>query len=139
MRAPGDGPVDGPATDRAVQGDAHTAGRPQRRDAGPADPPRRPAAGRARPPAARDTTLAIPADRPAVLGRDPAADLPIPSERISRHHCRFLTAPNGAVAVEDLGSSNGTLVNQQRISGRRILVSGDYVQAGDCLFRILLG
>ena len=35
----------------------------------------------------------------------------------------------------DLGSANGTLVNQTRIDGRKALLGGEYIQAGDCLFR----
>lgn len=72
--------------------------------------------------------------RPIVLGRDPAADLRIPSERVSRRHCQVQAAGHGYVLV-DLGSSNGTLVNQTRINGSRQLQPGDYIQAGDCLFR----
>jgi len=90
------------------------------------------------PAAARGQSYPLPADRSVTLGRDPTADLSVPSERISRHHCRFVPGPGGALAVEDLGSSNGTRVNQAPIQGLRALVSGDYVQTGDCLFRVVL-
>ena len=78
----------------------------------------------------------FPLDRaaPTVLGRDAAATLRIPSERVSRRHCEIHPSPQG-YAVKDLGSSNGTLVNQQRIPAPQRLKSGDYIQAGDCLFR----
>ena len=39
------------------------------------------------------------------------------------------------VLLIDLGSANGTLVNQTRIDGRKALLGGEYIQAGDCLFR----
>jgi hypothetical protein len=49
---------------------------------------------------------------------------------VSRRHARFVHA-GGTVFVEDLGSRTGTLVNGERISGRRKLRPGDLVQIGD--------
>ena len=49
---------------------------------------------------------------------------------VSRRHARFALS-SGAVFVEDLGSLTGTLVNGERISGRRRLRAGDLVQIGD--------
>jgi predicted component of type VI protein secretion system len=49
---------------------------------------------------------------------------------VSRQHARFALS-GGAVFVEDLGSLTGTLVNGERISGRRRLRAGDLVQIGD--------
>ena len=37
--------------------------------------------------------------------------------------------------LEDLGSANGTLINQVRLQGRVLLQGGEYIQTGDCLFR----
>ena len=73
--------------------------------------------------------------KPTVIGRDPAADVPIPSERISRRHCQLEPTPDGLFVLVDLGSSNGTLVNQERIAGRKVLMGGEYIQAGDVLLR----
>lgn len=113
--------------------------------------PSAPAAAPARPAAAaghlevvhgpepiRGKRFPLPAGRALVLGRDPAADVTIPSERVSRRHCRFDATGEGGVVLEDLGSQNGTLVNQVRIDGRKVLVGGEYVQAGDCLFHFVL-
>lgn len=75
--------------------------------------------------------------RPNVIGRDAAAEVSIPSDRVSRRHAQVLPAPGGYV-LEDLGSSNGTLVNQERIQGRRPLRGGEYIQTGDCLLRFTL-
>lgn len=49
---------------------------------------------------------------------------------VSRRHARF-TMVNGGVFVEDLGSSNGTRVNGERLQGRRKLRTGDLIQIGD--------
>jgi len=49
---------------------------------------------------------------------------------VSRRHARFSLA-NGTVWVEDLGSSYGTRVNGERITGKRKIRAGDLVQIGD--------
>jgi pSer/pThr/pTyr-binding forkhead associated (FHA) protein len=71
-----------------------------------------------------------PVDGELTLGREQgSADLVIDDPGISRQHARFL-AEGGAVRVEDLGSSNGTFVNGERISGEVELAAGDEVQVG---------
>lgn len=50
----------------------------------------------------------------AVIGRQADCDIPIPAEEISRQHARFRLTPEG-VRVEDLGSANGTFINDKRI------------------------
>ena len=55
------------------------------------------------------------------LGDDP---------EISRQHARFSRNAQGQLVVEDLGSTNGTYVNGQRISGQQVLNAGDTVQMG---------
>lgn len=50
----------------------------------------------------------------AVLGRQPDCDIAVPAEEISRHHARLRVTPEG-VHVEDLGSANGTFINDKRI------------------------
>jgi hypothetical protein len=55
------------------------------------------------------------------LGDDP---------EISRQHARFTRNPQGQLVVEDLGSTNGTYVNGQRIAGPQALGPGDSVQMG---------
>ncbi|GAA0721986.1 FHA domain-containing protein [Dokdonella soli] len=50
----------------------------------------------------------------AVIGRQPDCDIPVPAEEISRHHARLKLTPEG-VHVEDLGSANGTYINDKRV------------------------
>jgi pSer/pThr/pTyr-binding forkhead associated (FHA) protein len=65
-----------------------------------------------------------------ILGREQgAADLVIEDPGVSRRHARFI-AEGGSVVVEDLGSSNGTFVNGERIAGPVEVGSGDEVQLG---------
>lgn len=69
-----------------------------------------------------------------VVGRDASCDVVLPSPRVSRRHCRVLPVANGfqAVAIEDLGSSNGTLVNGVGLKERvqRLLRDGDVIEVG---------
>lgn len=50
----------------------------------------------------------------AVIGRQPDCDLPIPAEEVSRHHARLKVTAEG-VLVEDMGSANGTWINDKRV------------------------
>ncbi len=54
----------------------------------------------------------------------------LPERDVSRTHARF-SRSNGSVWVEDLGSSNGTRVNGERIQGKRRIRPGDLVQIAD--------
>ena len=48
---------------------------------------------------------------------------------MSRVHCRLHVTAEGHLAVEDLGSTNGTFVNGRRVD-RATLVPGDALSAG---------
>jgi DNA-binding winged helix-turn-helix (wHTH) protein len=64
-----------------------------------------------------------------VVGRDDSADIVLQETTVSRRHARIVV--NGALAVvEDLGSQNGTWVNDQRVSGPTALSDGDDVRFG---------
>jgi hypothetical protein len=80
-----------------------------------------------------------PVDGELILGREQStANLVIPDPGVSRRHARVLPH-NGGVIVEDLGSSNGTYVNGERISGPVELGTGDEVQLGDTVLGIQSG
>jgi hypothetical protein len=64
------------------------------------------------------------------LGRDITNDIVINDPEVSRHHCR-LTQGGGGYTIEDLGSTNGTFVNGQRLSGPRPMTHGDMVGLGE--------
>jgi hypothetical protein len=49
---------------------------------------------------------------------------------ISRVHARVFHDPSGRLTIEDLGSTNGTFVNGNRISGQQALNPGDVVRVG---------
>jgi hypothetical protein len=64
------------------------------------------------------------------IGRDITNDIVINDPEVSRHHCR-LTQGGGGYTVEDLGSTNGTFVNGQRLTGARPLSHGDTLGMGE--------
>ena len=53
-----------------------------------------------------------------VIGRSSECDLKILASEVSRVHCR-ITVQDDAVFIEDLGSANGTFVNDQMLSPRQ--------------------
>jgi type II secretory pathway predicted ATPase ExeA len=64
-----------------------------------------------------------------VIGRGDDSDVRLDSKFISRHHCRIVTTETESY-VEDLGSTNGLLVNGQPHRMYR-LVTGDHIDVGD--------
>ncbi|MCK9248941.1 MAG: FHA domain-containing protein [Solirubrobacteraceae bacterium] len=73
-----------------------------------------------------------------VVGRDPAADLVLSDDRTSRRHARIDRDAGGGWYVVDLGSSNGTLLDGERLHGEsRWLDNGDTVQIGGSTLRFL--
>jgi predicted component of type VI protein secretion system len=71
-----------------------------------------------------------------VIGRREDCDLRIPLGEVSRKHCR-LVRDGDALHVEDLGSSNGTYHNGQRIQ-ESVLNAGDSIQVGPVVFVLQL-
>lgn len=67
-----------------------------------------------------------------VVGRREDCDLRIPLGEVSRKHCRFVK-DGDALRVEDLGSSNGTFINGERVQESAVQ-PGDTVQVGPVQF-----
>src|SRR5947209_4006614 len=77
----------------------------------------------------RDGTI-IPVDRSVLrLGRSETNEVVVPDDQVSRFHAR-LEQENGELRVTDLDSSNGTYVNDVRLTGSSRLRSGDILGIG---------
>lgn len=64
------------------------------------------------------------------IGRARDSDITLPDQWLSRHHAEIRRRDDGYYIV-DLGSKNGTLVNDVRVAGERRLTAGDRISLGD--------
>ena len=72
---------------------------------------------------------------PVVIGRSPSSDIVIDEPYVSASHARF-TIQGPALVLEDLGSTNGTMVNGHIIEQPVTLRETDEVQVGDVIMRV---
>ena len=72
---------------------------------------------------------------PVVIGRSPSSDIVIDEPYVSASHARF-TIEGPALVLEDLGSTNGTMVNGHIIEQPVTLRDTDEVQVGDVIMRV---
>ena len=85
----------------------------------------------------RNVGTVIPLDISEItIGRDPACDVRLGDEGISRRHIR-LAASGQEWTVEDMGSTNGTTVNGEKLAGRRELGEGDRILMGHTVLKFV--
>src|SRR5689334_2381300 len=83
-------------------------------------------------------TLRLPENAVKTLGRTARADFIVDAALVSRIHCRLTAAASDQLVVEDLKSTNGTMVNGKKID-RSVLKTGDVLTVGRVEFRVLPG
>ncbi|MBX3411424.1 MAG: FHA domain-containing protein [Pirellulales bacterium] len=71
------------------------------------------------------------------IGRAEDCHLRPKSDLISRHHC-VVMVEDSLVVVRDLGSRNGTFVNDEQIVGERELRAGDKLRVGPLQFELVI-
>jgi sigma-B regulation protein RsbU (phosphoserine phosphatase) len=77
-------------------------------------------------------------ERPAVtLGRSSTNDIPLSDRTLSRVHARLEQMDGGLLRVVDLGSRNGTMVNNIRIAEPLSLKPGDRIQLGETVIDVI--
>jgi pSer/pThr/pTyr-binding forkhead associated (FHA) protein len=73
-----------------------------------------------------------------VIGRDLGNEIVISDSEVSRRHARIFMQGNNYV-IEDLGSTNGTFVNAQRLTGSYVLRPGEIITFGETLSLVFEG
>jgi len=77
------------------------------------------------------------AERRFLIGREQDCQLRPNSELVSRHHCA-ITMDGFTVRLLDMGSTNGTFVNDKKVRGQVTLRSGDQVRVGKLVFELVV-
>jgi two-component system cell cycle response regulator len=78
------------------------------------------------------------ADDELTIGRDIANSITIDLDNVSRRHARLVQRED-KVFLQDLGSTNGTFLNDEEVKGDVPLRSGDLVKVGGAIFKFLYG
>src|SRR4051794_33612668 len=66
-------------------------------------------------------------DKKVIVGRSSKADIQIDQESVSRNHAQIKSDAKACV-ISDLGSTNGTYVNDEQIQGEYQLRNGDLIK-----------
>ena len=77
--------------------------------------------------------LRVPAGATKTIGRTSRADFVVDAGLVSRIHCRLVAGADDQLTVEDLESTNGTMVNGERIA-KSELHTGDTLAVGRLTF-----
>ncbi|MBF2016254.1 MAG: FHA domain-containing protein [Rivularia sp. T60_A2020_040] len=73
-----------------------------------------------------------------IIGRLQECNLCLPFRGVSRSHTRFTKRKNGVWIIEDLGSKNGTILNEQPVTSPTVISHGDVIWVGDISLVVLL-
>lgn len=73
-----------------------------------------------------------------LIGRDPACEIALDDEAVSARHAR-LSYHHGQWWAEDLGSTNGTRLNQMPLAIPTVLTTGDQVECGHTAIIVSIG
>ncbi|MBL4936300.1 FHA domain-containing protein [Clostridium sp. YIM B02515] len=78
----------------------------------------------------------IPVQGELTIGRKNTNHLILEDQFVSGNHARIFVK-NTDYIIEDMGSTNGTKLNDERLEDRAILRVGDEIQIGSTLFRVI--
>lgn len=77
----------------------------------------------------------VPLDARVRIGRAPDLELVVADDFVSTRHAQVVPGPEGPV-LEDLGSTNGTLANGQRVKAPTPLRPGDEIEIGTLRMKV---
>ena len=87
----------------------------------------------------KDIGRKYPLDRvQTTIGRGPDNTIAVDMDNVSRAHCKIYSGAGGHY-IEDMGSTNGTFVNDVEVNQRRKLNNGDLVKIGGTIFKFIDG
>lgn len=72
-----------------------------------------------------------------LIGRRPECDVRVRERAVSGVHAEVIRSENGNVTINDLASTNGTLVNGSRIRQAVVLTDGMLLKLGNCVFKFV--
>ena len=73
--------------------------------------------------------------REVIIGRGEECDIYLGEKKISRRHAKLITSSD-KLALEDMGSTNGTFVNENRIEGSCQILEEDSIRIGASIFKV---
>ncbi|HEY3445948.1 MAG TPA: GGDEF domain-containing protein [Myxococcales bacterium] len=73
-----------------------------------------------------------------VIGRSSKCDIQVDQDSISRNHAKIVLDGKSA-SVSDMGSTNGTFVNDEAVEGAMTLRNGDFIKIGRTIFKYIAG
>jgi len=78
----------------------------------------------------------LPVHREITMGRKEDNTLPLVDPYVSGHHAKIYLK-NAEYILEDLGSTNGTLLNNQKVIGKSAIKAGDEIKIGKVIFKVI--
>jgi pSer/pThr/pTyr-binding forkhead associated (FHA) protein len=72
-----------------------------------------------------------------IIGRETSADYVIPNETVSARHAR-LSFHHSQWWIEDLQSTNGTFLNDERVETPTVIISGDELRCGNVNLLVII-
>lgn len=76
--------------------------------------------------------------RTYTIGKDPdSSDIIFQDLSVSRNHARLTVTGEGILELEDLGSKNGTLINQHPVTEKRVFTTQDTISMGTTIFMVI--
>jgi hypothetical protein len=76
------------------------------------------------------------AERQIVIGRSSELDMVLVEDMVSRKHARIVVNGTGQISIEDLGSTNGTFVNGEKVK-QATLKEGDRILIGTSILKLI--
>src|SRR5687767_13195484 len=75
-------------------------------------------------------------NREIIIGRSSDLDMVLVEDMVSRRHAK-ITTTDAEILIQDMGSTNGTFVNGEKIAGRARLTEGDRILVGTSIIKVV--